>query len=684
MNFRLKPFLIHGVLLLSSSSLLFACVDDKLDTNPEEQNTHYDEPDLECNPAGLSTDCFYPFPSDAFRTEQDGKTHITFPGKAVPAVKGKPMLFEIVNPIDGYATHTPIFADMGKTLDPDQFIFHTDDIAQSLQPTSTIVILQADTGEAIANWAELDASVPEQDRHIIQIRLLEALAPETEYIVAVQNVKDVDGQTIPRLESFEHLATSKNYPYFKEQQELTREKILPALETFGVDVDNVQVAWSFTTRSDQSARQDLESMIQQTSTWLDGLAEGPTVRIDSVTDYDEELLDKDGNPVFQPGQAHLKYWIHATVEVPMFLENETPKARMQFDGDSVPTWKDTYDLPLDILIPRSVVENNKAEATIQFGHGFFGTTEEMRSSFLAAFLNENHMVSFGINWWGLSQEDLGPITGNLGSNPSSLFNFIERLEQSFVNQTVVARAIKTSAQQLQDADNAIDYGALLTADDHVFYGISLGHILGSTAIAVSPEIDRGVLSVGGGSFSFIMSRAEPFAALMAIIRLQVNDDVATLKFPALASIAMEKIDPITYANQILEKKFEDKTVKRAILAQVGVGDPSVPTLASVVWARSAGIPIATPHVTAFTNDYGLDEISLPASANDSAFVMFDYGIEGGIPGMYSRFGDPDVDNLSRIDIHSAVRKDPRGQEQVRDFILKQGIPDSCDGVCDPD
>lgn len=665
---RTHPFPSYFFVVLCACSLLFAgCADKKSDVDSNED----EEINIEdCNPAGHSIDCFYPFPSDAFRVEKDGQTSIEFPKAARVKYRNKPLEFDLQTPIDGYAIHPPIFADMGETIDPESVPFHDKDLAITTTAESPVIILNAESGDAVAHFVELDHNVEEKDRTLLQIRLLRALEENTRYIVAIQNVKNTDGAVIERPQSFEDLAFSDDYELFTDAQEHTRENILPALESFGVDVDNLQLAWDFTTRSDASARQELEHMIAQSGDWMD--ANDFNVEIVDVTSYEEGPHDPDDN-TYHP---NLRYDIRAHVDVPLFLTDNSPDGRMLFDENGLPTYEDTTALEVDFLIPHSVADAESSEAIIQFGHGFFGSTDEMRNSFLPGFLNTHEMVSVGIKWWGLSNDDMVPVAGKITGDPPEVFNFTERLLQSFVNQNVVARLAKEIPDALTHEEApSVDFSPMLQNDRHVFYGISLGHILGSTAIAVSPEIQDGILSVGGGSFSFIMSRAAPFEALISLVNMNIDHKRDAQKFIALSSLAMEKVDPITYADQLLENTFDSGTIERRILGQVGLGDPDVPTLSSLVWARSANIPVgqATPDYFAADTDVLTSELP----EDDSVMMIFDFDLGDDLPGIYSEYiSDSDAT------VHGGVRVYPKGQEQVLDLIFNRPISDICDGdVC---
>lgn len=631
---------------LGGSFLLQACNDDEVIPGID-----YEEPELHCNPAGVSVDCFYPFPSNAFLHEEDGARVIDF-GEAVPVVKRKLLMPDMENPIDGFAVHPPIFARMPEAVNPASLHFHTEDPSLTLNASSTTLVLDAESGELIPHFAEVPGNASATSP-LVQIRLYSNLKPNHRYIVALQGLTNAQGETIEALESFKHLAFTENYPYFEEEQQHTRENILPVLEEAGVDLENLQLAWDFTTRSNDSARSDLLGMMDKTYEWLNALSDGPAFTIENIVERSSDGENAD---------AHIHLTVEGTLEIPLFLQSAEPGARTFRNAQNEATQNGTTTIPVLILIPH-MDDPGETQGVIQFGHGFFGSTDEMRSSFFPDFLHRHQLVGIGIDWWGLSSADMAPIVGSLSTNINAVFNFTERIEQSFVNQSVLTRAVKTSLP------TDTDIGDYFQSDIHAFYGISLGHILGSTAVAVSREIDTSILSVGGGSFSFIMSRARPFEALMYFVSLSIPNAIEAQKFIALASIAMEKIDPMTYADTLLRASFGDTVVDRRVLAQIGIGDPAVPMLSGAMWGRSVGLPLGPSPIdipifpTAVLPNY------------DSALFAFDFQLEGEVPGTHSMF--PPADN----GVHQGVREDLRGQDQIIRFLRDGEIVDICEGPC---
>lgn len=625
---------------LGVSSLLFsACSDD----GP--QDPQVEAPDLDCNPVSQGVDCFFPFPSDWARVEEDGTFSLKYSDSAAVTFRSRPLHLS-THSLDGFPIHPPIFATFGEALSDDNLIFHTDDTTQTLNASSTTLVIDAETGAPVAHFAELDATAAAGKQELLQIRLLQALKPGTRYIVAVQGVKNVDGALVERPESFDRIVTDRAHASHAEHAAHWRESIAPVLSDLGVELDQVQLAWDFTTRSDQSARGDLLTMLEATEAWLQ------TVDIEDVYTYtDSPVTDSD----------HIASELAIEYQIPLFLTSAEPGATLFRDASGAVTQKGTATAT-GILRVTTPIFNEEAEprAIIQFGHGFFGNVGEMRDGFSPGFAHENDYLMAATPWWGFSSDDLSSVVGAISGETERIYDIGDRTLQAFINQYIFTRVLQ-------------DYGSEKNLPVH-FYGISLGNILGSSAVAVNPEITRAAFSVGGGSLSFIMSRSTSFRPLLLLIEPALRGSLATQKFFALSSLQLERVDPTTWATDLRSTTLHGESVERQVLAQAGIGDPAVPTLAFLVWARSAGIPIADSSTLRFSDDA---QVTLPDE--DAAAVVFDFKTgEDPMPGHVSRIID------SSNPVHGAPRSSAVGQQQVSFFFDEGVIENFCDGTCDPD
>lgn len=649
------PIRLVALCALAATSLVVAACDDE-DSGPAPY-----EAAEGCNPIGGSVDCLFPFPSDVFRGEEG----VVFTEAAIPASGSSSIDYaSVTGTLDGYSVATPIFVLFPEPLSFDPLLFHTEDLSPttSLSEEATTMVVNAETGMGVRHFAELDERVSETTARTLQIRLLENLEPGQRYIVAVRGMENLEGQLVEPLEGFDALRSGNVSAELEALSAHIRDNVLAPLADEGIDTDALQVAWDFTTRSNDSARSDVLSMIEQTREWL---ATNDPVLTNVEVREGEDLTDEEA--------PDLQRVVEATLSVPLFLASDQPGAAMTRDESGEPVSESVAEVPILILIPQSI-EGGDDVPVIQFGHGFFGSTDEMTDSFFDEFIDEYGYIGVGTNWWGLSDADLGSVADAIIGNPSNTFLIVDRLKQSFVNHYVLSSYVRTElADAAFMADPDAEGTAYTSGSNLAFYGISLGHILGSSMVSVSDQLTRAVFSVGGGPLTFAMSRAAPFSTLVGLLSSQLGTPVDIQKFVALSSLQLEAVDPMAWADQLVVNDLGDEPFEREILAQIGIGDSFVPWLASEMWRAATGLSIGTP--TPFEL-LPFNAIALPTE--DDAVVYFDFGLEDPLPGTFSEIPPSDAT------VHSGVRESSAGQEQVDIFIRTGEIVDTCDGLCDPE
>jgi hypothetical protein len=273
------------------------------------------------------------------------------------------------------------------------------------------------------------------------------------------------------------------------------------------------------------------------------------------------------------------------------------------------------------------------------------------------------------DWWGMSESDRGVLLDKLVTDPEKTLLFTDRLHQGMANFLALAYHAQNSMLALPElsigGEPAYDASAIY------FYGISMGHILGGTYVALSPSIERAVLGVGGANFSLMMFRASPFSAFLALISLGNDDPLDQQKFSALVQPAFDRVDPLTYAPYVLTTPLPGAPAERRVLLHAGIADASVPNLATFFHARILGVPLLEG--TSSVRPLGLGTTPAPA---DSAFTIFDFGLEPHVS------ATPPIEGN---DVHDTVRRLAASKAQVSAFLRPDGaIEQTCSGICDPE
>ena len=482
----------------------------------------------------------------------------------------------------------------------------------------------------------------------------------TRYVVALHGLLGPQGQPAPVPEGFRRIRDGQalDHPVLGPLAERYEREIFPVLAAAGLERSSLQLAWDFSTQSRESVERDMLDMRSDLMARLQ--AEPPALTILEVR---EELDD------------HIFRRVEGTIEVPLYTEENLPGARLRRDAQGRVVAEGSVEVPFTMQIPRSVAEGTAEllpARVLQFGHGFFGSRAEADSSFPRDFANETGMVLVATDWWGMSEDDIGEVMNTMYNTPSATFSFAERLHQGMANYIALGYAVRSTLAESEVS--AIDGQLVYDPEELYFYGISQGHILGGTFMALTPHIERATLSSGGSTFSFMMFRSFQFNAFLMVITQLFPDPLAVQKYIAMCQTALDRIDPTTWAPRVLSNTLPDGPESRGVLMQIGIGDSSVPNLSAHLHARAMGISLLQP---APRQVPALPDAQAPFDG--SALVEFDYGLEPPLP------GDLAVPSAQRTEIHDLTRRSAAGKRQIDAFFRTDGLVENfCEGPCDPD
>ncbi|MEO1269609.1 MAG: hypothetical protein AAFX99_16105, partial [Myxococcota bacterium] len=494
-----------------------------------------------CNPLAEELDCALPYPSDYFTVDDPQmpsgrRVLLPEPAQLVNANRGGRLDFLRDNPVDGFSMNAPMMAFFGEEVDMTNVIFHTDDPAPTLLPTSTTVILNADTGEPVPHWAELDKFTDDPTQQAFIIRPLLKLEPQTRYVVAIQGLMGTDGEPIPAPAGFAALrdgepvdeGTALAWLGSRYEAEL-----FPVLASFGVTREDLVLAWDFTTGSEEWLTRDLRTIRE------DGMARlEATPPVVTVTNLIEDHNDS------------IALRLEGTLRVPLYLTSAGTDGVVNRDDNGLPAYNGEAEVPFLIQVPYSAMPQADVPfdpaLIVVYGHGFFGLKEEINyGSFMRSYSDERRYVTAAVDWWGMAEDDVAQIIARLTTDFSAVFNFAQRLPQAMLNFVALQMAIQTTLADLDQLKS--DDQLLYDPDQMVYYGISQGHIYGVTMLTMSPYIDRAVLGVGGGSYSLMMTRANAFRDLFGIVGAYLEGPVQVQKMLMFSQHVWDRTDPMTYA-----------------------------------------------------------------------------------------------------------------------------------------
>jgi hypothetical protein len=289
-----------------------------------------------------------------------------------------------------------------------------------------------------------------------------------------------------------------------------------------------------------------------------------------------------------------------------------------FDPTTVYGSAAPYGVPLDfyVTIPKAPRPANGYPIAI-YGHGLGESGKAVAN--LPHVIGDAPVMGIGIS----------ALQHGRRGDPTAFFV----LDKIFATREYIRQTIADLMQLERMVRNAHDAGIApfdQVDTDHVLYfGASLGGIMGTLFMAVEPDIDVGVLSVPGGGLPNILDSHDIGQLLEPLVSLTVGIPRTSPFFPLflhrfqqMAQWALEPADPIDYAPHIIVPgaQLPRVPVKR-ILVHEGIVDNTIPNRTTDDLALAMGLPDLS--ITAgcmgaggcsgiwrfVMTDYGKDELS---------------------------------------------------------------------------
>ncbi len=623
-----------------------------------------------CDPLD-TTRCLLPYPSNAY-TEDDAATdtgrRVNLPADGMPVnAEGAVIDPAEWNRNDGFSPNTPILAYLPDIDAEASQLPSWTDIGASLADDASVVLVDIDTGERIALWAELDAHAADDADRLLTIRPAISLPEGHTFAVGLRGMVDTSGSPIeasPVFAVYRDSLITDSDPVETRRADI--EEALDALTAAGVDRADLQLAWDFTVASTRSIS---ERMLHIRDDALAGLGEAaPAFRVTEVTP----------NP-----REELALTIKGTYDVPNYLTGDgAPGNRFNYDSaepDALPAQNGVLQAPFQCNVSVATMSSSEPAHLVQYGHGLLGSEDEINAGNVRAFANESNIVFCATKWAGMSEDDIGNAVATL-SDFSNFATMADRLQQGVLNQIFLGRLMTrpeglSTVPELQRAD-----GSPIFDTAHLDYdGNSQGGIMGLMLTAVSPDIERSVLGVPGMNYSLLLPRSVDFDTYeMVFIPAYPNDLDRTLIL-GMAQMLWDRGEGAGYVQHVAADPYPGTEVKDVLL-HVAFGDQQVTPLSALVEARTMGIDVHQP----FAADgrwpevepaWGLEPVGYPSDG--SAIIMWDSGMAPiPIENLAPREGD---------DSHEDPRADADVRRQKAAFLFDDTLIDLCGGaVCTAD
>ncbi len=653
--------------------------------------------------------CVLPFPSSRFLERGPGGRRVVFGPDTLPIYRRLDPALQVVDekridpaPFlqnDGFSPtvqvlmHFPGGVDPVRSdaphLDPATRTYGT----RALAEDSPTLLVEFARGTRVNHWIENDDRAQNPARVVTFLRPGEALLPGRRYVVAVRNLVDANGAPVEAEPVFAAIRDGRpsDIPAVEETRRRL-EPVLRRLASLGVAREELILAFDFRVSSDHSLTHEMLSMRDQAFAWLAEQVEvgAQTFRVDEVIPHNESC-DPAGSPVWRE--------LRGSFQAPLFLSSDpftaaTVPSFLQRDERGRPVWSALTNAPYGIVIPCTVFDAAGAVApkpTLIAGHGLFGTGAAFARDLAEAGLEGFDYVAGGTNFSGLSSPD---ISGPSGLTSSFIFQVIadvdqfealpDRLRQAQVHQLLLARMLK---QGLFNADPAFQIGGtgVIDADaETVYFGASLGGIMGTFFAALTPDVQKLNVDVPAINFSLLLQRATPFIQFQTLVNLLNADALEQSIGFGLNHELWVRGEPAGYANHVTGQPLRPLpgSIPKQMLVTVALLDQQVSNLGSQLLGRT--LRLGTLEGSAMRGLAGMPDTSGP---QDSAYVVYDTGSFDVTNPLHTRFIPPLVNRPARpngCDPHGRRGFIPASVDQLLGFFSPGGrIENFCaDGVCD--
>jgi len=572
-------------------------------------------PHLDCDPL-VPEFCGFPFPSNVYTVEDE----TTVTGRRVQFLETLLRGNDATpwNYSDGFSAGTPIITQlMGAT---GAELGGPENIEQSLSESSPTLLLDAETGELVPHFAEVDARARGPEEQATIIRPAVRLRDDARYIVAIRNLTDESSAVVEASPAFAALrdGTASDDESIEARRDLYEDIFAKIEAQDGWTRDEIQIAWDFNTASDENNTRWLLHMRDTAFELIEQDPEFEWYTIESVeADTDDGAIDP----------TNIAFRIFGTFRVPLFMSSTEPGALLLLDGDDMPMVNQSQpwaDIPFEVLIPQSA--KDAPAPIIEYGHGLFGEKEQIQSGHFRSFMNEYNYIFVGADLQGMSDPDVDAVIAALGSGKfSEIQTMWDRLHQGFLNHLVLLRMMKAAFSQDPT------FGQYVKGDEAYYHGISQGGIMGSVILAASNDVERGALGVMGMPYSLLVFRSVDFDQFLTLIRLFYPDRRTNQLLLGMGQMPWDRVEPMGWAHHVTENTVGGVNPKE-VLMRAAVGDHQVTTLGAHILARTMNAPMidsGLQDASIRREIWGIEKVE--STDSGSFYIELDFGQPGGEP-----------------------------------------------------
>jgi hypothetical protein len=467
------------------------------------------------------------------------------------------------------------------------------------EPDQPIVVIDATTGQRWPIWVEIDSNASSPANTALEIHPAVNFASGHRYVVAMRNLKDAAGQTIPAPEGFRYYRDqlpSNQAPI--NSQRARFESIFNTLRSASIKRANLYLAWDFTVATDENIaarelhiRDDALGSLGDTTPGngvMDGTA--PSFQVTQVDNFtsgeDPEIARR----------------VRGTFTVPCYLQPTcAPGGSFQLGPDGLPTRNTGNDWTanFDCIIPRTAVDGIPASARPAiYGHGLFGSASEVFNADIQQELaNTYGFVLCATDEIGMSSGDLGN-TAAILNDLSKFPQMADRLQQGLLDEIFLGRLMGMPGGFSSDVAFHADGSTLgsnpaIDTSNLYYQGSSQGGIMGGALTAVDADFTRAVLNVPAMNYSVLLPRSVDYDSFAVLLNIAYTDPLERPLLLSLIQMLWDRGEPDGYAHRMTSNPLPGNPAHK-VLMNIALGDHQVTNFQSDVEARTIGASTRTP------------------------------------------------------------------------------------------
>jgi hypothetical protein len=435
------------------------------------------------------------------------------------------------------------------------------------------------------------------------------------------------------------------------------EELFATLEAAGIERDDLQIAWDFTTASTDN---NTAAMLHMRDDAFSKYPDGVPYTIDVIDSPMEGMACR----------LEIKF------DMPLYMTDGESGALLNLGSDGLPEQNETYPYAAAMFVPLSA--QLSPAPLVVVGHGQLGTKEQVFG--YSEIWAELNLIGFGLDHVGFASDDIATLVSAILGGDLSRFRAIpERMHQGLLNFLMAMRTLSREAEggpttRFNQALTDDCGGATADGTRRYYFGGSQGGIVGASIMALNLDVERGLLAVPGQSYNLLLNRSVNFDEYAGLLYGNYGWNALHMQMNlALIQGLWDRAEPTGYSKYIRTDLFPN-TPPHDVVIQVSKSDHQVTNLGAHIMARTIGgvvnlAPLIRPV-------WGLEEKT--GEHQGSAMLEVDFGNPDAPITNIPPWGDPMRDPHGR-----ATELAPLGAAML-EFFETGRIQNPCNGPCDED